>query len=67
MNTACKELVYVLEGSGKLVFENKEIEFSVGDAILIDSNEKYYWDTEYCKLTMACNPAWNVEQHKLVE
>lgn len=67
VNLISKELIYVIEGSGTLNFENEKIEFSVGDSILIEPNEKYYYDTEYCKISMSCTPAWSMEQHKLVE
>lgn len=66
MNLVSKELIYVLEGSGKIVFEDKEVEFSKNDAILIDKEEKYYWDTEYAKVTMTCTPAWSSKQHILL-
>ena len=66
VNTISKELIYVLDGNGKLYFENNCIEFEEGDSILINSNEKYYWDSTYCIVSMACTPAWNEEQHKLV-
>lgn len=66
-NLVSKELIYVIEGSGTLNFENKKIDFSKGDAILIEPNEKYYFDTEYCVISMACTPAWSPEQHKLVK
>ena len=59
----CKELIYILEGSGKLCFENKTVEFSEGDAVWINPNEKYYWDTKYCKITITCSPAFNPEQY----
>ena len=62
-----KELIYVIEGSGTLNFENEKIEFSEGDSILIEPNEKYYYDTKYCKISMSCSPAWSIEQHKLVK
>jgi len=26
-----------------------------------------YYDTEYCKISMSCTPAWSIEQHKLVK
>ena len=42
VNTISKELIYVLDGNGKLYFENNCIEFEEGDSILINSNEKYY-------------------------
>ena len=67
VNIVSKELIYVLEGSGKLYFEDRSIEFSKGDSILIDKNEKYYWKTEYCKVSMTCTPAWCQEQHKLID
>jgi mannose-6-phosphate isomerase class I len=67
VNLISKELIYVLEGSGTLNFENEKIEFSEGDSILIEPNEKYYYDTKYCKISMSCTPAWSMEQHKLVE
>lgn len=67
VNLVCKELIYVIEGSGKLYFENKCVDFSSGDSILIDKNEKYYWDTKYCKVSMTCTPAFSVDQYKIVE
>lgn len=66
VNLVSKELVYVLEGKGELFFEDKTIIFEEGDAILIDSNEKYYWKSEYCKVSMVCTPAWSPEQYKIV-
>ena len=66
VNTISKELIYVLDGNGKLYFENNCIEFEEGDSILINSNEKYYWDSTYCIVSMTCTPAWNEEQYKLV-
>ena len=66
VNLISKELIYVLEGSGELCFEDETISFKQGDAILIENNKKYYWNTEYCKVSMSCSPAWNPEQHKLV-
>ena len=67
VNTISKELIYVLDGNGKLYFENDFVEFEKGDSILIDSNEKYYWDSTYCVVSMSCTPAWNEEQHKIVK
>ena len=66
VNLVSKELVYVLEGSGKLFFKNQTIDFSEGDAILIENNEEYYWKADYCKVSMSCSPAWSLEQHKII-
>ena len=67
VNLISKELIYVLDGSGNLCFEDISINFSKGDSILIDSNEKYYWDTDYCKVTMTCTPAWNEDQYRIID
>ena len=68
VNLISKELVYVLEGSGILYYGNgNKVEFAEGDAILIDNNEKYYWDTKYCKVAMACTPAFTKDQYKVVK
>jgi len=68
VNLISKELVYVLEGSGTIYFDtNKKINFEKGDSILINNNEKYYWNAEYCKVAMACTPAFTKEQYKVVK
>ncbi len=66
-NTVSKELIYVLDGKGKLYFENTFVEFEKGDSILITPNELYYWDTSFCVVSMTCTPAWNKDQYKVVE
>jgi len=64
-NEKCKEVCYIIEGSGKIVIEDKEIIIDKGDLVLIEAGEKYYWDGD---LTMfvSCTPAWYPEQHKEV-
>ena len=65
MNEKCKELGYVISGSGKIVIEDKEIILDQGDLVLIDKGEKYYWDGKMT-MFMPCVPAWDAEQHKEV-
>ena len=67
VNTECKMLVYILEGNGKIFIENQEIFFSKGDSILIEKNEKYYWNSDFCKISITCTPAWNIAQYKILE
>ncbi|MFC1727065.1 cupin domain-containing protein [Patescibacteria group bacterium] len=66
VNEECKELAYVINGSGKLVVEGKEVELNEGDMVLIEPGERYFWDG---KMTMfvPCVPAWTPEQHKEVK
>lgn len=26
-----------------------------------------YWETEFCKVSMTCTPAWTKEQHKIIQ
>lgn len=66
VNEECKELIYVIDGSGSLNKKDEKIEFEKGDVILIDKGEVYYWDA-HCEVAMPCTPAWYPEQHKLID
>ena len=67
MNTVCKEMVYIISGSGKIVIDGKgETHFETGDVVLVEPNEKYYWVAK-AKLGITCSPTWYPEQHKTVE
>jgi mannose-6-phosphate isomerase-like protein (cupin superfamily) len=63
VNNKCKELSYIVKGSGKIIVENKEIFLEEGDAILVEPEEKYYWDGKMT-LLVPCTPAWYPEQHQ---
>ena len=55
-----------IEKKEKIFFENEVIEFKKEDAIFILPNEKYYWDSNYCIVSLTCTPAWSEEQHLLI-
>lgn len=61
-NTICKEIVYVQEGSGKIVVNGVEHILNQGDVALIYPNEKFYWDGSMT-IHIACTPAFTPEQH----
>lgn len=66
VNTKCKELAYIISGSGKVVVEGKEYFFNAGDVLLIEPGERYYWEGNF-DVFMPCTPAWYPKQHKQVE
>lgn len=68
MNQVCKEAGYVVSGEGKLGLASGEITtVSVGDAILLQPGEKYYWEGDSLVLVMPCSPAFYPEQHQKVQ
>jgi mannose-6-phosphate isomerase-like protein (cupin superfamily) len=66
VNLECKELVYVIKGSGKLVCEGEEVHLEEGDVALIEMGERFYWEGDM-DIFMPCTPAWFPEQHKEVD
>ncbi len=62
-NTICKEIVYVANGKGSVFIEDKEIKLNKDDVVLIEPNEKYYWEGSLT-LIPACYPAWTPKQVK---
>jgi len=66
VNLECKEIAYIIKGSGKVTIEDKEIEFKEEDLILIEAKEKYFWEGNFT-IFAPCIPAWYQEQHKEVE
>ena len=66
VNTKCKEIGFVTEGTGKLVVEGNEQTLGAQDVFLILPNQKYYFEGKL-KLVVPCTPAWHPEQHKYCE
>jgi len=64
LNEKCKELVYVIEGSGFVVMDGSEIKIKKGDSILVNTNEKFAWKGKM-KIFMVCTPTWYPDQHKV--
>jgi len=66
VNLKCKEMVYIIRGSGRLVIEGKEVKLNEGDLVLIEAGEKFFWEGDLIMFS-SCAPAWNHEQYKEVE
>lgn len=65
-NEVCKEMGYIISGSGKLAVEDKEYEIGAGDLVLINPGEKFYWQGNM-EIFMPCAPAWSPDQYKTVK
>jgi len=67
VNTACKELLYILNGSGTIYMKDDiKRDFFQGDVIIIDKNECYAFDGDF-EAAVPCTPAWTSDQHKYVD
>ncbi|MBI5346135.1 MAG: DUF861 domain-containing protein [Chlamydiae bacterium] len=64
-NLECKEMAYVISGSGKVVVDGKEILLSTGDLVLIVPTEKYFWEGNMI-LFVPSAPTWTPKQHKQI-
>ncbi len=65
-NRKCKELAYVLKGTGQICKKEKAYSFKEGDVILIDREEIYFWEGN-CKIIMICTLPWYKEQCELIK
>lgn len=66
VNMECKEMAYIIKGSGKVVVEGEETRIQEGDLVLIEPGEKFFWDGNMT-IFMPCTPSWTPEQYKKVE
>jgi mannose-6-phosphate isomerase-like protein (cupin superfamily) len=66
LNTSCQEMAYVNEGSGKICINGKDFSIQTGDLVLIDPQEKFYWEGTLT-LHITCRPAWSKEQHQIID
>lgn len=62
VNLVSAELAYVLEGQGNLVTQSGVQPLNLGDALLIEVGEKYYWEGNM-RILMSCSPPWTLKQH----
>ncbi|MBI3577617.1 hypothetical protein HY086_06280 [Candidatus Gottesmanbacteria bacterium] len=65
VNEICKELVFIINGTGHIVTEKDKQAFVVGDAILIDRGEKFRWEGNF-SIFMVTTPKFSADQHKIV-
>jgi mannose-6-phosphate isomerase-like protein (cupin superfamily) len=66
LNKKCKEIFYLIKGSGTLTTESESINLSEGDMAIINPEEKYYFEGKFTLLT-PCTPAWSPDQTEIVK
>jgi mannose-6-phosphate isomerase-like protein (cupin superfamily) len=66
VNEVCKEIAYVLSGSGSVGVDDVVHELQPGDAVLINPGERFFWHGDALQMFMPCSPAFYPEQHKEV-
>lgn len=64
INEVCKELVFIIIGTGLIVTEKGKQSFNVGDVIFIDRGEKYRWEGNF-SMFMVTTPRFSPSQHKI--
>lgn len=65
VNTVCTSLVYVIEGSGRLLAGTDIIQLSRGDQVLIEEGDEYAFEGEF-RVLFSATPAWSPKQAKIV-
>ncbi|MEA2020641.1 MAG: cupin domain-containing protein [Patescibacteria group bacterium] len=65
INHKCKELAYIIKGSGRVVVESDEVKLRPGSLILFEPGERYFWEGNLV-MFVPCTPAWYPEQHEEV-
>jgi mannose-6-phosphate isomerase-like protein (cupin superfamily) len=64
-NNVCKEVFYIVKGSGTLYFGGEEYEVGKGDVLMVEPGDEYYWEGNV-ELVVPCSPAWYPEQYEVV-
>lgn len=67
VNEVCKEIGYVLSGTGTVGVGSETRELEPGDAVMIQPGEHFYWQGNGLTMLMPCSPAFDPKQHKEVE
>ncbi len=66
LNEKVKEMIFVEEGEGKIMIENREYKLKKDDVVLVLPNKKYFYEGNL-KLIISSSPAWYPAQHKRVD
>jgi len=65
VNDEVKEMVFVLEGTGRVVTKSSEVQLKKDDMALIDKGEAYFFEGNALRIFMPTTPAWTPDQHRV--
>src|SRR5688572_9134060 len=63
VNHDVTEMLYILDGSGKVIVNGDEQPLHSGDVVIIKPGERYWYEGTL-KVFAACTPPWTPEQHE---
>jgi len=67
VNLELEEIYYVCSGSAVIHSEKGDFEIKAGDVYRFEKGEKFWLDANKLSLVIACSPAFDSEQHKIVD
>jgi|SRR3989338_3188938 len=66
-NSVCKEVCFILSGSGIVCVENKAHKVSRGDVVVINPGEKSYAKAKSMEILVVTSPDWYPDQCEFLE
>ena len=63
-NQVCTELAFIIRGSAILTTQTESFSLKEMDQIIINPNEKYFWNGD-CDVLVPSTPPWFPEQTKI--
>lgn len=66
VNEVCKEVAYVVSGTGMVGVDDETHQLEPGAAVLIQPGERFFWEGDKLTMLMPCSPAFYPDQHKEV-
>jgi len=67
VNLELEEIYYVRSGSAVIHSEKGDFNIQKGDVYLFEKGEKFWLDADELSLVVTCAPAFDPEQHKIVD
>ncbi|XLQ19739.1 MAG: cupin domain-containing protein [Candidatus Moraniibacteriota bacterium] len=67
VNLELEEIYYVRSGSAVIHSEKGDFNIEKGDVYFFEKKEKFWLDADELSLVITCAPAFDPEQHKIVD